>query len=227
MNELQVFSHKDLGGVRVLELDGQPWFVGKDVAGILGYSNSRDAIKNHVDEEDKGVVKHDTLGGKQELVIINESGLYALILHSKLPKAKQFKRWVTSEVLPSIRKSGSYGNETERIVKMTTQIIAEQLPSIISATVEATLKASGGNNQNNDTKHKKYRNYSKIDFLPSEVRDKLIYMLFTEKRTYTDVTQEIRNLGYDISRSGIGRFGIKLSKNLDNISSITIESEDK
>ncbi len=87
---------------------GEPWFVGKDVAEALGYSNSRKALLDHVDEEDKGVTKRDTLGGKQPITIINESGLYSLILSSKLPSAKEFKRWVTSEVLPQIRKTGGY-----------------------------------------------------------------------------------------------------------------------
>lgn len=108
MNNLQIFNNKEFGQVRVLEKDGQPWFVAKDVAEILGYSNTRDAISKHVDNEDKGVANCDTLGGKQDMVVINESGLYSLVLSSKLPNAKKFKRWVTSEVLPSIRKHGAY-----------------------------------------------------------------------------------------------------------------------
>ena len=83
-------------------------FVGKDVAQALGYSNTRDALNKHVDSEDKGVANCDTLGGIQKLTVINESGLYALILASKLPQAKAFKRWVTSEVLPQIRQTGGY-----------------------------------------------------------------------------------------------------------------------
>lgn len=108
MEEVQIFSNAEFGEVRTLTIDGEPWFVGRDVATILGYSNPRDAIRKHVDDEDKGVAKCDTLGGNQELVIINESGLYSLILSSKLPTAKQFKRWVTNDVLPSIRKHGGY-----------------------------------------------------------------------------------------------------------------------
>lgn len=106
MNELQVFSNVEFGSVRTTVIDGEPFFVGKDVAEILGYSNSRDAISKHIDEEDKGVAKCDTLGGIQELTMINESGLYSLILRSQLPKARQFKRWVTAEVLPAIRRHG-------------------------------------------------------------------------------------------------------------------------
>lgn len=94
--------------VRTVVRDGEPWFVGKDVAVVLGYKNTRDALSKHVDDEDKGVAKCDTLGGAQNLPIINESGLYSLIVSSKLPTAKAFKRWVTSEVLPTIRKHGAY-----------------------------------------------------------------------------------------------------------------------
>ncbi|CAI3329927.1 phage antirepressor KilAC domain-containing protein [Enterococcus cecorum] len=105
--ELQTFNFENQQ-VRTVEIENEPWFIGKDVAKILGYSNPRDAINKHVDDEDKGVAKCDTLGGKQDLIIINESGLYSLILSSKLPNAKKFKRWVTSEVLPTIRKHGAY-----------------------------------------------------------------------------------------------------------------------
>ena len=113
MNELQIFKNEEFGEVRSLKIGDEPWFVGKDVADILGYTNSRKAISDHVDDEDKGVTKCDTLGGKQDLTIINESGLYSLILSSKLPTAKKFKRWVTSEVLPAIRKAGNYQIPTD------------------------------------------------------------------------------------------------------------------
>lgn len=108
MSNLQIFENPEFGKIRTLEVEGEPWFVGKDVAEVLGYSNSRKALADHVDEEDKGVTKCDTLGGAQDLAIINESGLYSLILSSKLPTAKKFKRWVTAEVIPSIRKNGGY-----------------------------------------------------------------------------------------------------------------------
>ena len=108
MEELQIFSSAEFGEVRTLVLNNEPWFVGKDVAEVLGYSNPRDALSKRVDSEDKGVAKCDTLGGSQDLTVINESGLYSLILSSKLPNAKAFKRWVTSEILPSIRRTGAY-----------------------------------------------------------------------------------------------------------------------
>lgn len=108
MNDLQLFSNPEFGAIRAVEVDGDPWFVGKDVAQALGYSNPRKALSDHVDLEDKGVTKRDTPGGEQDLTIINESGLYSLVLSSKLPGAKKFKRWVTAEVLPTIRKTGGY-----------------------------------------------------------------------------------------------------------------------
>jgi prophage antirepressor-like protein len=109
--ELQVYKNAEFGSVRTTTIGGQPYFVGKDVASILGYANTRKALIDHVDEEDKGVTKCDTLGGKQDLIIINESGLYSLILSSKMPNAKKFKRWVTNEVLPAIRKHGLYATD--------------------------------------------------------------------------------------------------------------------
>lgn len=108
MTELQIFENAEFGQIRTVQLNNETYFVGKDVAMALGYSNARDAISKRCDDEDKGVAKCDTLGGKQELVVINESGLYALIFGSKLESAKRFKHWVTSEVLPTIRKTGSY-----------------------------------------------------------------------------------------------------------------------
>ena len=125
MSNLQVFSNTEFGQIRTTMIDGQPFFVGKDVAEILGYANTRDAISRHVDNEDKGVAKCDTLGGGQELNVINESGLYSLILASKLPGAKRFKRWVTAEVLPSIRKSGGYISGQENLSD--DQLIAKAL----------------------------------------------------------------------------------------------------
>lgn len=111
MNELKIFENSEFGTVRTLMVNNEPYFVGKDVAEILGYSNTRDALTKRVDEEDKGVAKCDTLGGTQELTVINESGLYSLILSSKMPNARKFKHWVTSEVLPSLRKHGMYATE--------------------------------------------------------------------------------------------------------------------
>lgn len=108
MNDLQIFNNDEFGEIRTVVIDNEPWFVARDITERLGYQNGRDALYKHVDQEDKGVAKCDTLGGVQDFSIINESGLYSLILSSKLPEAKKFKHWVTSEVLPQIRKTGGY-----------------------------------------------------------------------------------------------------------------------
>ena len=112
-NKIQVFENPEFGEVRTLAIDGEPWAAAIDVAKALGYKEPQKAIRTHVDPEDKGVSKMDTPGGNQEVVIINESGLYSLILSSKLPKARAFKRWVTSEVLSALRKTGSYSVKPE------------------------------------------------------------------------------------------------------------------
>lgn len=113
--ELQIFKSEQFGQVRMVEIEGQPYFVGKDVADILGYQNGSRDINRHVDEEDKLKYRFGTSGQDREMTIINESGLYSLILSSKLPQAKEFKRWVTSEVLPAIRKKGVYVTDQKAV----------------------------------------------------------------------------------------------------------------
>ena len=109
MNNIAIFQNPDFGQIRTLQINNEPWFVGKDVAEALGYSNSRKALADHVDNDDKNTVTiRDGIPGNPNLVVINESGLYALIFGSKLESAKKFKRWVTSEVLPTLRKTGHY-----------------------------------------------------------------------------------------------------------------------
>lgn len=107
MNELQIFNHPDFGEVRTVTINDEPWLVGKDVAQALGYQNPQKALRDHVDDDEKTVNESFTVNGTPA-ILINESGMYSLILSSKLPGAKEFKRWVTSEVLPSIRKHGAY-----------------------------------------------------------------------------------------------------------------------
>lgn len=116
MDGIKTFTNKEFGTVRTIVKDGEPWFVGKDVAEILGYKETAKAIRTHICAEDKGVSVLDTPGGQQKITLINESGLYSLILGSKLPKAKTFKRWVTSEVLPTIRKTGGYVANDEMFI---------------------------------------------------------------------------------------------------------------
>ena len=139
MNDLQIFENPEFGQVRTVELNGQPWLVGADVATALGYKNPRKALADHIDPEDKGVTKRDTPGGEQDILIINESGLYSLILSSKMPKAKAFKHWVTSEVLPALRKNGVY--ETVKAQQHIEQLEAtnERLTAAIQAV--STAKA--------------------------------------------------------------------------------------
>jgi len=115
MNDIQVFINEELGNMRGVNIDGEPWIVGKDVAVALGYSNPRKAILDHIDSDDKrdGVTIRDSIGRPQKPVFINESGVYSLIFGSKLPDAKKFKKWVTSEVLPTLRKNGTYSIATK------------------------------------------------------------------------------------------------------------------
>ena len=135
MNELKVFNSPEFGQIRTFDKDNEPWFVGKDVATILGYERTADAIRAHVDEDDKGVGEIQPPGGKQKIVIINESGLYRLVLSSKLPTAKKFKHWITSEVLPAIRKHGAYMTpekieeallNPDTLIKLATELKAER-----------------------------------------------------------------------------------------------------
>ena len=132
MNDtIKIWDNPEFGTVRTVEIDGEPWLVGKDVAETLGYSNTRDALSRHVDEDDKNtVVNPDGNKGNPNMVVINESGLYALVFRSKLPWAKKFQHWVTSEVLPSIRKHGMYAiddliNNPELGVRAFTALMGE------------------------------------------------------------------------------------------------------
>lgn len=138
-NELKIFENEEFGEVRSLMIDNEPWFVGKDVAVALGYEKGRNAIQKHVDEDDAlkwGIM--DSLGREQEMVIINESGLYSLIFSSKLETAKKFKHWVTSEVLPSIRKTGSFMDKKYPVDASTLKGVASS-----GCLIERTMKHQG------------------------------------------------------------------------------------
>lgn len=158
MNEIKIFENKEFGKIRVQEINNEIWFVGKDVADILGYERADNAIRNHIHEEDKLMHQISASGQIRNMIIINESGLYSLILSSKLPKAKEFKRWVTSEVLPSIRKNGGYIQNQENLsdselmakallvadkqIKDRDRIIEEQKPKVLFAdSVSASQKS--------------------------------------------------------------------------------------
>ena len=147
--QVQVFNNEQFGDVRVIMQGEQPWFVGKDVASVLGYSNTKKALIDHVYDEDKdGVTIRDRMGRNQKVTAINESGLYSLIMSSKLPSAKQFKHWVTSDILPTIRQHGAYLTpekveevlmNPDTIIKLATQLKAEREGRIKA---EAALKAA-------------------------------------------------------------------------------------
>ncbi len=148
MQEIEIFKHKEFGEIRTMtDEQGEPWFVGKDVAEALGYSNTRDALRKHVAEEDRrdAVAICDSIGRRQNAVIINESGLYSLILSSKLPSAKTFKHWVTAEVLPQIRKTGGYSvtqpmTDVE-IMARAVLISAKQIEALTNTVAELAPKA--------------------------------------------------------------------------------------
>ena len=136
MNELHIFNSEEFGDIRTVTIDNEPWFVGKDVATALGYKNTADAIGKHIDTDDKLTSQIAIAGQRRDVVVINESGLYALIFGSKLDSAKRFKHWVTSEVLPAIRKTGSYQKP------MTT---AEQIQLLAQGNVELKEKIEAVN----------------------------------------------------------------------------------
>lgn len=154
MSDLKIFQNAEFGQIRTVELNGEPWFVGKDIAGALGYKDTSDALKKHVISEDKLTRRFADSGQNREMYIINESGLYALIFGSKLESAQRFKHWVTSEVLPAIRKTGSYAIpqgkellalavlEAQKTIEQQSAQIEEMKPKAIFADAVATSKQS-------------------------------------------------------------------------------------
>ena len=157
--QIKIFQNEEFGQVRVLEINGEPWLVGKDVAEALGYSDTSDALKKHVDDEDKmGRQIADSLGRMQNTKVINESGLYSLILSSKLPTAKKFKRWVTSEVLPQIRKTGGYlgadNNMTDEEIMAKALMVAQNTINKKNELLQAKEKELADTKEDLNTKNK-------------------------------------------------------------------------
>ena len=151
MNELKIFENEEFGQVRTILINNEPWFVGKDVASALGYSNTRDALATHVMKEDKNtVVISDGKRGNPNQVVINESGLYALIFGSKLESAKCFKHWVTSEVLPSIRKTGGYVDNDELFINTYLPFADDATKMLFSSTLETVRKQNDLIKRQND-----------------------------------------------------------------------------
>lgn len=207
MNEVTVFNSPQFGQIRTVSINDEPWFVGKDVALALGYSNPREELKKHVDEEDKATVTiHD---GRQTRNVnaINESGLYSLILSSKLPEAKKFKRWVTSEVLPQIRRTGAYtsGNIEEIITRtvtataaaVVTEVMKQIIPLLQSANSSDTLPDAPGSvnipGQIFGVIKKKYvqPTQSKILQLPEEIRRQVDDMIISGNFSTRQITDYI------------------------------------
>ena len=187
MQQVILFENKEFGEIRTLMIDGQPYFVGKDVAEILGYSNTRDALSKRVDDEDKGVAKCDTLGGIQELTIINESGFYSLVLSSKLETAKKFKRWVTSEVLPSIRQTGNYisGTSQYSIQDIVKETICQVVPMIIQEIEDKSER-------------EKYAE-RELEKLEMKVKRRIERLLYSGKHSYTGISKILQSEGFEIS----------------------------
>lgn len=235
MNELQIFNNAEFGEIRTLQIDGEPWFVGKDVALILGYENPSKALFDHVDEDDK--LNNKTLSslGQRGGWLINESGLYTLIFGSRLETARTFKRWVTSEVLPTIRKTGGYvaGYETDFIIKTATQAavttVMEQLPAIVSEVTKAVLE-NVIIPQSNATapkpilpRKRRIQYHGKIDHLPSELRNEVIAMIFQKNFTYFKVSEMLAEAGHDIGYSSVQRYAKRISDSVGDMRDFHIE----
>lgn len=203
MNELQLFNFEN-NQVRTLLINDEPWFVGKDVAEILGYSKARNAIATHVDDDDKkGAPIQGDLGGTQEMTVINESGVYALVFGSKLPSAKKFKHWVTSEVLPQIRKTGSYASpqltgeelmakaliEANSVLARQSKQLEEQKPKVLFA--DSVIASKGSILVRELAKLIKQNGY--------DIGEKKLYRWLREKgyicKNSTEPTQMAMNLG--------------------------------
>lgn len=196
MNELKIFENPEFGSIRTVEVNGEPWFVGKDVAEALGYKNTRAAIKKHVFDEDKGVASTDTLGGKQRMVIINESGLYALTFGSELPKVKGFKQWVTSEVLPAIRKTGGYIPTTPQ---MSEQEIMAKAVQISMATIaqqkDAILALESRNAMQEQIIHEMQ---PKADYTDMILQSKSVVNINQIAKDYGMTAQEMNKILHEI-----------------------------
>lgn len=216
-NSLRVFDNEEFGTIRTVMIDGEPWFVGKDVAEALGYTNPRDALSKHVDDEDKKTVAiRDGIRGNPNVTVINESGVYSLILSSKLPNAKKFKRWVTAEILPSVRQTGSYSAKPMTLAEQAlaqAQILVDhekQLAELsesvdklerfndgIVAVLAPTAVSDGWQEQMN----RKVRQYCLDYDLDYRVAFNQLYMT-VESSTRSDLTRRVENRRRRILQNG-------------------------
>ena len=206
MNELKIFNNSEFGELRAMSIDGEPWLIGKDVALALGYENTKDAIKKHINDEDKRIIQRSQNATfeipNRGMTFINESGLYSLIFSSKLPAAKKFKHWVTSEVLPTIRKTGSYNNNNTYGLdtKQLSLIVAEVIKEIIPIITKSDLKI-----EDKQQKKRKRRSHEKFDTFPIEIKIAAEKMYYESKASHEKIAQFCCNNGYKISASTLGR----------------------
>ncbi|WP_088109704.1 BRO-N domain-containing protein [Tyzzerella sp. An114] len=209
MNKLQVFKNENLGEIRTIIINNEVWFVGKDVARILGYAKPENAISTYIDNEDKTTTLIQGIGSnyKSKAVIINESGLYSLILSSKLPKAKEFKRWVTSEILPQIRKNGYYSSSPEDFLKQAIlEIVKQIVPEIINAT-----KSTYQNYMVIEDDYEHFNlNKNKIEYFPNEIRENIDEMLLSmqecQKMNFSLIARYCSANGYCVSSPTVKKY---------------------
>ena len=209
MNKLQVFKNENLGEIRTIIINNEVWFVGKDVARILGYAKPENAISTHIDNEDKTTTLIQGIGSnyKSKAVIINESGLYSLILSSKLPRAKEFKRWVTSGILPQIRKNGYYSSSPEDFLKQTIlEIVKQIVPEIINAT-----KSTYQNYMVIEDDYEHFNlNKNKIEYFPNEIRENIDEMLLNmqecQKMNFSLIARYCSANGYCVSSPTVKKY---------------------
>lgn len=211
MNELTVFENQEFGRLRTAEISNEVWLVGKDVARALGYTNPQKAIRDHVDCEDRTVNESFTVNGTP-ITLINESGLYSLVLSSKLPGAKRFKHWVTSEVLPSIRKNGGYGNgvSTEQVIEiaqhMAAMMGAELVKQLKDVLAPAPQPAQEEVVLEDPVPRMRRRYHSVITMLDPDLQREVDEMLASSRYTYLDIVSFLSENGVRISVSSICRY---------------------
>lgn len=209
MNKLQVFKNENLGEIRTIIINNEVWFVGKDVARILGYAKPENAISTHIDNEDKTTTLIQGIGSnyKSKAVIINESGLYSLILSSKLPRAKEFKRWVTSGILPQIRKNGYYSSSPEDFLKQAIlEIVKQIVPEIIN-----TTKSTYQNYMVIEDDYEHFNlNRNKIEYFPNEIRENIDEMLLNmqecQKMNFSLIARYCSANGYCVSSPTVKKY---------------------
>lgn len=200
MNEMQVFQNSEFGELGVLEIEGKPYFPAKAAAKILGYKDTTNAIKQHC----KGVVKHHlpTKGGVQTLNFIPEGDLYRLITHSKLPAAERFEKWVFDEVLPSIRRTGGYGNQAAL------GTVVEQLTQVTAALIQVASIMATASRESAVMEEPKRRKKatSIIDRLDVEARKEVEAMICSGQYTYMEIAQHLADCGIKISVNSVWRY---------------------